>query len=54
MIPEHHLDRDLRELLVIDRRWCIGRKQIDIWKPIPTRELLRLNDLRRFVLEKIG
>jgi hypothetical protein len=54
MISEHHLDRDLRELFVIDRRRSVSREKIYVRESISTRELFRLDDLRRFVLEKIG
>jgi hypothetical protein len=53
MISEHHLDRDLRELFVIDRRWRISWEEIDVRKSVSSRELLRLDNFGRFVLEKI-
>ena len=48
---QHHLDRDLRQLLIVDRRRLVGGKQIDVWQAIPPGELFRLDNLGRFVLE---
>ena len=47
LMPHHQIDRDFSKQFVVDRRFAIGRQQIDKREPITAREFSRRLHLGR-------